>query len=123
MDHSYPYIASLTREPFLFYEMRCTARLMSEGLDDKAIVKEIVEQNLFQYPTEKMIDRMAKGCVKRLHALQDEDLIRAIVLQPTDVAKQVCLYAMMKQSRLIWEFILFSAENLVRRSRAGMNAA
>lgn len=45
MDHSYPYIASLTREPFLFYEMRSTAKLMSEGLSDDAIVKEIVEQN------------------------------------------------------------------------------
>jgi len=31
MDHSYPYIASLTREPFLFYEMRSTAKLMAEG--------------------------------------------------------------------------------------------
>lgn len=27
MDSSYPYIASLTREPFLFYEMRTTAKL------------------------------------------------------------------------------------------------
>lgn len=54
MDHSYPYIASLTRESFLFYEMRSTAKLMSEGFSDDAIVKEIVEQNLFQYPTEKI---------------------------------------------------------------------
>ena len=49
MDHSYPYITSLTREPFLFYEMCSTAKLMSEGISDDAIVKEIVEQNLFQY--------------------------------------------------------------------------
>ena len=35
MDHSYPYIASLTREPFLFYEMRSTATLMAEGNSDK----------------------------------------------------------------------------------------
>ena len=47
MDHSYPYIASLTREPFLFYEMRSTAKLMAEGNSDDTIVKEIVEQNLF----------------------------------------------------------------------------
>lgn len=53
MDHFYPYIASLTREPFLFYEMRSTAKLMNEGLSDETIVKEIIEQNLFQYPTEK----------------------------------------------------------------------
>lgn len=64
MDHSYPYIASLTREPFLFYEMRSTAKLMSEGLSDEAIVAEIAEQNLFQYPTEKSITRMAKACMR-----------------------------------------------------------
>ena len=29
MDNSYPYVASLTREAFLFYEIRATARLMA----------------------------------------------------------------------------------------------
>lgn len=106
MDQSYPYIASLTREPFLFYEMRATAKLMTEGLSDDAIIKEIVEHNLFQYPTEKSIMRMSRACIKRLHMLDDETLISAIALQPTDVAKQICLYAMMKQSRLVWEFML-----------------
>lgn len=60
MDHSYPYIASLTREPFLFYEMRSTAKLMVEGISDDAIVKEIVEQNLFQYPTENLSHALRK---------------------------------------------------------------
>ena len=40
MDPSYPYIASLTREPFLFYEMRSTAKLMAEGNSDDVIVKD-----------------------------------------------------------------------------------
>ena len=93
MDHSYPYIASLTREPFLFYEMRSTAKLMSEGLPDEAIAEEIVRQNLFQYPTEKSITRMAKACIKRLHALEDDTLVMAIASKPTDEAKQICLYA------------------------------
>ena len=106
MDQTYPYIASLTREPFLFYEMRSTAKLMAEGNSDDAIVKEIVEQNLFQYPTEKSISRMAKACIKRLYALEDASLVSAIASQPTDVAKQICLYALMKQSRLVWEFML-----------------
>ncbi|MDH8276225.1 DUF1819 family protein, partial [Klebsiella pneumoniae] len=35
-----------------------------------------------------------------------ESLIQAISIQPTDVAKQICLYAMMKQSRLVWEFMI-----------------
>lgn len=106
MDHSYQYIASLTREPFLFYEMRSTAKLMVSGLSDEAVVKEIVDQNLFQYPTEKSITRMAKACIKRLQAMEDDSLISAIASQPTDVAKQICLYALMKQSRLVYEFML-----------------
>lgn len=106
MDHTYPYIASLTREPFLFYEMRTTAKLLGSGLSEENIVVQITEDNLFQYPTEKSIARMAKACLKRLRAMDDMDLVKAVAVQPTDVAKQICLYAMMKQSRLIWEFML-----------------
>ncbi len=51
MDHSYPYIASLTREPFLFYEMRSTAKLMSEGLSDEAIVTETMRKRFITLPT------------------------------------------------------------------------
>ena len=106
MDNTYPYIASLTREPFLFYEMRTTAKLLSSGMSNNDVVTQITSDNLFQYPTEKSVARMAKACLKRLAAMDDNDLVRAIAQQPTDVAKQICLYAMMKQSRLMWEFML-----------------
>lgn len=106
MDSTYPYIASLTREPFLFYEMRTTAKLMVEGLSDKEIIQRISEDNLFQYPTEKTVKRIATGCLKRLKGMEDESLVTAIANQPSDVAKQICLYALMKQSRLVWEFML-----------------
>lgn len=106
MDNTYPYIASLTREPFLFYEMRTTAKLLTSGLSEEDTVAQITKNNLFQYPTEKSIARMSKACIKRLATMEDMDLIKAIAKQPTDVAKQICLYAMMKQSRLMWEFML-----------------
>lgn len=106
MNSTYPYIASLTREPFLFYEMRTTAKLLISGLSDEDTVAQITADNLFQYPTEKSIARMAKACIKRLQAMEDADLIHAIATQPTEIAKQICLYAMMKQSRLVWEFML-----------------
>ena len=106
MNSTYPYIASLTREPFLFYEMRTTAKLLTSGLSDEEAVAQITADNLFQYPTEKSIARMAKACIKRLQAMEDADLIHAIATQPTEIAKQICLYAMMKQSRLVWEFML-----------------
>ena len=106
MDNTYLYNASLTREPFLFYEMRTTAKLLSCDLSEENVVEQITNDNLFQYPTEKSVARMAKACLKRLAAMDDNDLVRAIAQQPTDVAKQICLYAMMKQSRLMWEFML-----------------
>lgn len=106
MDNTYPYIASLTREQFLFYEMRTTAKLLSSGLSEEDAVAQIIKDNLFQYPTEKSVARMAKACIKRLAAMDDIDLVKAVAQQPTDVAKQICLYAMMKQSRLMWEFML-----------------
>lgn len=106
MNTNTPYNASLTREPFLFYEMRTTARLMAEGYSGADAVAKICDENLFQYPTEKTVKRIAGACVKRLEGMNDESLIAAMATQPVDVAKQICLYAMMKNSRLIWEFML-----------------
>ena len=86
-----PYKGSgqLTREQFLFYEMRTTAKLMAEGLDDGEVIKRIVDDNLFQYPTEKSLASISKACIARLYALDDRDLMTAITTQPMDTAKQV----------------------------------
>ena len=100
-----PYSAVLTREQFLFYETRTTAILVCEGLEDGEIVDRIVSENLFQYPTEKSVRKMAKTCINRLNAMNSAALISALVSQPSDVAKQICLYAMMKQCRLVWDFM------------------
>lgn len=101
-----PYKASITREQFLFYETRTTAKLLDEGLDDKEVVQRIIDENLFQYPTEKSVERMAKACIARLKNMNDEALISEIAKQPSDVSKQICLYAMMKESRLLWDFMI-----------------
>lgn len=101
-----PYKAYITREPFLFYEMRVTARLINEGVSDEQIVDKIVSENLFQYPTEKSIKGMARACIARLESMNDTSLIAAIAEQPQDVAKQICLYAFMKQHRLVRDFML-----------------
>lgn len=98
--------AQITREQFLFYEMRTTAKLICEGLDDKEVIDRIVQDNLFQYPTEKSVRQMAKSCITRLKAMQDPDLIKTIASQTSETAKQVCLYAMMKQYRLVWDFMI-----------------
>lgn len=101
-----PYSAVLTREQFLFYETRITAKLLEEGLSREEVIDRIVAENLFQYPTEKSIRRMALVCCHRLEALNDKSLQSAIATQPSEVAKQICLYAMMKQYRLVWDFMI-----------------
>jgi len=106
VDHTTPYKSSLTREQFLFYEMRTTAKLMCDGFSDDKIVERIVVENLFQYPTEKAIKKIAVACISRLNAMNDKSLVNAIATQPADVAKQLCLYAMMMHSKLLMEFML-----------------
>jgi hypothetical protein len=101
-----PYNAAITREQFLFYEVRTTAKLLHEGCSADEVVERIVSDNLFQYPTEKSVRKMALACLRRLDALGDDSLVEAIATQPSDVAKQICLFAMMKQYRLVWDFMI-----------------
>ena len=106
MKVSSPYNGALTREQFLFYEMRTTAKLLAQGLSDKEVTETIIKDNLYQYPTEKSIKQICTGCLRRLHSMNDFCLINAIATQTSDVAKQICLYAMMKQNRLVWDFMI-----------------
>ena len=39
-------------------------------------------------------------------ASQNLIALRAMASQPSDVSKQICLYAMMKQYRLVWDFMI-----------------
>lgn len=101
-----PYSAVITREQFLFNETRITAKLLRDGYSEDDARNKIVAENLYQYPTEKSLERMSHVCLRRLHALHNSDLIRAVVELPAEEAKQVCLYAMMKEYRLVWDFMI-----------------
>lgn len=106
MNRDSTYSASLTREQFCFHEMRSMAGLLSQGMTDDEAINRAISENLFQYPTERSLRRCAKMCVKRLQSMNDVTLIDAVAAQPADAAKQICLYAMMKDSRLICDFML-----------------
>lgn len=100
------YSASLTREQFLFHEMRITAKLLSDGLTEAETINKIITDNLFQYPTERQIKNIARACIKRFKSLDDKVLLSAVATQSSEVAKQICLYSMMKYYRLIWDFMI-----------------
>lgn len=107
--YSSPYSGSgsLTREQFLFHETRIVAKLLvDEGLNDDEIIARVMEDNLFQFPTEKSVKRVVNGCLRRLKCLGDDGLIKTIAHSPVENAKQACLYAMMKQYRIVWEYMI-----------------
>ncbi len=96
---------TITREQFLFHEMRITARQMSNISNKKSLINEIADNNLFQFPTERMIRNIANVCYNRLESLDSSELIELIGEGSISAAKQTCLYAMMCSNRLIWDFM------------------
>ena len=99
------YNGGLTREQFLFYEIRTVASLLTQGLSRKEILSTVLADNLFQFPTERMVSSILTTCFKRIDALDSETLIFALANAPADVAKQINLYAMMKYNRIVWDFM------------------
>lgn len=100
------YSAALTREQFLFRETRVVAQLMDDGLTDEAIYQKIMAENLFQLPTEKSTRSLIRPCLRRLRGLEDDLAVHMIAHQSASVARQLCLYAMMRDSRLVAEFMV-----------------
>ena len=101
------YSGGLTREQFMFNEMRITARLTAEGLSDQEVLERVYNENLFQYPTEKEIKSKCKACLKRLAYLKEmPELMEALTSGTVSEAKQAALIAMMLQSRLLTEFMI-----------------
>lgn len=99
------YNGGLTREQFLFYEIRTVASLLQQNLSRDEVLEKIKQENLFQFPTERMISSIAGTCFRRIDALQSWSLISLLADAPTEVAKQVNLYAMMKQNLIVWDFM------------------
>lgn len=106
MDQTHSYNGSLTAEQFLFYEIRIAAKFYLDGIAIEEAVAEIKRDNLFQYPTERQVSRLARACYKRLDALENNQLIHELAFAPTEIAKQINLYAMMRYNRLVWEFMI-----------------
>ena len=97
---------TITREQFLFHEMRVVARLIKEGKSDEQIIQEVAKNNLFQYPTERMIKNITQVCLNRFNKANSQELIDIVANDSADVAKQACLFLMMNYYRLVYEFMI-----------------
>ena len=100
-----PYNGALTAEQFLFYEIRIVAKQYLEEKSIDEIIEYILRDNLFQYPTERKISKLARACYRRIVALDNDKLVYELANAPAEVAKQINLYAMMRYNRLVREFM------------------
>ena len=110
------YSGALTREQFMFQEMRITARLKLEGLTDQGIIARVYENNLFQYPTEREIKSKCRACLKRLDCIADMPYVLDVLANGTiGEAKQAALVALMCQSLLMQDFMVTVIGDKYRR--------
>ena len=100
------YNGTITAEQFLFYEIRIAGRFYLDGVSVQSAIEQIREENLFQYPTERLVARMVRSCYKRLDALEDDQLRQELAVAPPTIAKQINLYAMMRYNRVVWDFMV-----------------
>jgi len=106
MDSATQYNGGLTAEQFLFYEIRIVAKQYIQRKTADEIVEYVKKDNLFQYPTERQVSRLARACYRRLAALDNKNLVNEIISAPSEIAKQINLYAMMRYNRLMREFMI-----------------
>ena len=106
MNQPPTYSGAITAEQFLFHEIRVAAGFYLDGISVEDAIEEIKKNNLFQYPTERLVARMVRSCYKRLDVLGDEQLRQELSSAPAEIAKQINLYAMMRYNRLVWDFMV-----------------
>lgn len=118
MKKKVSYGASLTGEPFLFFEIRQVARLKLDGLGDQEIKAKVQSENLFQYATEKSVARRLRAVLKRV-AVLEEVLLKYLVNKPIESGRIINLYAIMETNPLFYNFMTeviaekFASNNLL----------
>lgn len=114
---------SLTREQFLLSEIRKVASLREQGMPDSDIVDPAKTQNIFRYPTLRVVENIAKVCLRRLNMLEQPRL-QAMLAEEAgnpERAAQINLYAMARTYRLMRDFleVEIATRFLVRDYRFG----
>lgn len=102
---SLEYNGGITREQFLFFEMRVIARYKMQGFSNEEIMNFALKDNILEMKTEKSIKLIASACIRRLDNCDDR-VTELIANGTPDVAKQANLYAMMKLNRIVWDFMI-----------------
>ena len=106
MENKPQYLGSLTREQFLYYENRIVAKMVLEEKNYNEILKEVTEENSFQYPSLVSYKLITKACYKRLTFTNDLRVVELVANANTTTSKLALLYCMMCQNLLVRDFMI-----------------
>lgn len=91
----------------MFREIRLIAQLHKDGMTDAQVMKKVMEENLFQYPTERETKGKCRVALRRFGLIKDsETLVDALAEGPLCEARQAALVAMMCDSQLLTDFMI-----------------
>jgi hypothetical protein len=121
MKRNDDYNGALTREQFLFYEIRIVAKLLCDGNTYDEALEKIKSDNLFQFPTERMISSIFNVCIRRIEALDSEILTDYLAHSSSDIAKQINLYAMMCYNGIVRDFMIYVIGEKYRTQEFGFS--
>jgi hypothetical protein len=102
--NSFPYVGSLTGEPFMLHENKIVANLLLQNKDLSSIREIIVQENLFGYKTIKSVPKRVNSIIKRIGKL-DSKLLDKIANDLSGDGKAVILYSIYRRDRLFQEFM------------------
>lgn len=83
------------------------AAMQLEGYSDQEIIELSRSENIFQYPTTRTAQSIAKACLRRLLMLEQPSLRRLVArdVGMPEQAAQINLYAMARTYRLMNDFL------------------
>ena len=100
-----PYSATLTGNPFLFFETRMVAERILRDEDREAIASQVLQQNLFQYRSTKSLTKRTNAIFRRLEGAERPLLLRLISGTSAD-GRIIVLMLIARSDRLFREFLL-----------------
>lgn len=101
------YDGALTREQFMFLEMRKVAQMTIQGMTEEEILSRVYDDNLFQYLTQREIKSKCRACLKRVAQIKGMPrMMEALAEGLAADGRLAALIALMLQNRLVAEFMV-----------------
>ena len=102
------YDGALTREQFMFLEMRKVAQMTIQGMTEEEILSRVYDDNLFQYPTQREIKSKCRACLKRVAQIKGMPrMMEALAEGLAADGRLAALIALMLQNRTRKDMNLF----------------